>query len=472
MLNKIKNILSRPKSDSHEDPLNLTAQQSKPSPGFDNFGLMDELIKAVRAEGYSSPTPIQEASIGHLAAGKDLLGCAQTGTGKTASFALPTLHRLALSRPPGQRKIRTLVLTPTRELAIQVADSYQTYGAYLPLKTGVVFGGVGIVPQKKMLRRGIDILVATPGRLLDLHSQGDIDFRGIEILVLDEADRMLDMGFLPDVKRILKLLPTKRQNILFSATMPKDIEDLSMNLLRDPVRVEVSPVSSTSEQVEQSVFFVNHKNKSRLLIHLLEDEEATRVLVFTRTKAIANRTTKFLVERSISAEAIHGNKSQSARQRALENFKSGKTRVLVASDLAARGIDVDVISHVINYNLPNIAETYVHRIGRSGRAAATGVALSFCDGEERAYLKSIEKLIGKDISIVKDHPFHEDLGADFVPENNKTGRRSSPSPRGENGNPRRGRGRSRRRSGTSRRGDGPGKGQGTSVEGKPKKRRS
>lgn len=372
--------------------------------GFKDLGLREEILRAIGEEGYENPTPIQQASIAELAKGRDLLGCAQTGTGKTAAFALPTLHRLS-QESPRNRPIRILILTPTRELALQVSESYANYGRHLNLKTTVIFGGVGADPQKRALKRGIDVLVATPGRLLDLHNQGFVHFGKLEILVLDEADRMLDMGFLPDVKRILKLLPKVRQNILFSATMPRDIQDLSMRLLKDPIKVEVAPVSSTSEQIEQAIYFVSQLNKRKLLLHILSDPSTNKVLVFTRTKAIANRIAKFLVEKAINTEAIHGNKSQSARQRALENFKDGKTRVLVASDLAARGLDVEDITHVINYDLPNIAETYVHRIGRTGRAEAEGKAISFCAGEERAYLKSIERLIGKHVPIIDDHPF-------------------------------------------------------------------
>ena len=374
--------------------------------GFKDLGLREEILRAVGEQGYENPTPVQQASIADLAKGRDLLGCAQTGTGKTAAFALPTLQRLSTGSAVGG--LRALILTPTRELALQVAESYEHYGRHLSLSTGVIYGGVSERPQISALKRGMDILVATPGRLLDLHGQGYIDFGDLEILVLDEADRMLDMGFLRTVKQILRLLPARRQNVLFSATMPRDIQDLSMGLLHDPVRVEVAPVSSTSEQVEQCVYFVDRPDKRRLLLHLLEDPAMDKVLVFTRTKAIANRISKFLGDRDIVAEAIHGNKSQNARQKAPANFKEGRTRVLVASDLAARGLDVDDISHVVNYDLPNVPETYVHRIGRTGRAAAEGRAVSFCDQEERPWLKEIEKLTGKTVPVIDDHPFPPD----------------------------------------------------------------
>ena len=398
--------------------------------GFRGLGLRDEILAAVGDEGYSNPTPIQKASIADLVKGRDLLGCAQTGTGKTASFALPTLHRLSQLEPEG-RPMRALILTPTRELALQVAESYSIYGRNLNLKTAVIFGGVGHEPQKKALEEGVDILVATPGRLLDLHGQGVVDFGRINTLVLDEADRMLDMGFLPDVKRILAMLPPSRHNILFSATMPPAIEELSMGLLRDPVKVEVAPVSSASERVEQSVYKVLRPKKKDLLLHVLQDEEFSKVLVFTRTKAIANRISKFLVTRDISSEAIHGNKSQSARQRALNNFKSGEIRVLVASDLAARGLDVNDISHVINYDIPNIPETYVHRIGRTGRAEATGKALSFCDPDDSPHLVGIEKLIGKPVPLVENHPF-QPQPSEFVPSENPPGQRGQRGRRPQN----------------------------------------
>ena len=421
---------SRQKSTKSVDPV-----------GFKDLGLCDEILTNVGRQGYSHPTPIQKASIADLVKGRDLLGCAQTGTGKTASFALPTLQRLSQNHPKG-RPIRNLVLAPTRELAIQVGESYSDYGRDLGLEVAVIFGGVGADSQRKALKRGVDILVATPGRLLDLHGQGFINFDRLEILVLDEADRMLDMGFLPDVKRIIKLLPPKRQNVLFSATMPADIADLSMKILRDPVKVEVAFVSLTAEKIEQTVYFVNRKNKRNLLVHLLDDPATFRILIFTRTKAIANRVTTFLTGKNITAEAIHGNKSQNARQRALENFKNSKTRVLVASDLAARGLDVDDITHVINYDLPDTAETYVHRIGRTGRAKAEGKAISFCAEEDMAMLRDIEKLIGKKVERVDDHPFPLVEGQDGPPR--KPGGGSNRPRRGRGGPPGKGRGYSNR----------------------------
>lgn len=418
---KTKKINQTGKEERHQKPVKAVDPV-----GFRELGLCDEILTNVGRQGYTHPTPIQQASISELVKGRDLLGCAQTGTGKTASFALPSLQRL-LDRSPKGRPIRSLVLTPTRELAIQVAESYENYGRSLDLKVTVVFGGVGAEPQKKALDSGVDILVATPGRLLDLHKQGFVNFDNLEILVLDEADRMLDMGFLPDVRNIIKLLPRQRQNILFSATMPKDIAELSMRILRDPVKVEVSPVSSTAEKVDQQVYFVNRKNKRNLLLHVLNNPETFRILVFTRTKAIANRVTTFLVKSKITAEAIHGNKSQNARQKALENFKRSKTRVLVASDLAARGLDVNDISHVINYDLPDTPETYVHRIGRTGRAQSTGKAVSFCTEEDLGILSDIEKTTGSHIHRVDEHPYPLIEGEDGPPR--KFARNTGPRPR-------------------------------------------
>ena len=344
-------------------------------------------------------------------AGRDLLGCAQTGTGKTAAFALPILQRLA-STPaaPGQgrgprRPIRSLILSPTRELASQIGDSFRAYGRHLNFTVDVIFGGVGAVPQIERLRRGIDIRVATPGRVLDLAGQGHVDLAKIEIFVLDEADRMLDMGFIHDVKRILKLLPAKRQSLFFSATVPSDIQTLAATILRDPIKVEVTPPATTAERIAQSVYFVDRGQKRHLLAHVLKDPAITRALVFTRTKHLANRLAEQLEKDGIVAEAIHGNKSQSARERALGNFRAGTTPVLIATDIAARGIDVDGVSHVINYELPNIPESYVHRIGRTARAGAEGIAISFCDSEEIAYLRDIEKTIRLKVPVVADHPF-------------------------------------------------------------------
>ncbi len=406
---------SRSKADSA--PQNSQIPPTKPAavPSFEKLGLQADICRAVAEGGYHQPTPIQAKSIPALLQGRDLLGCAQTGTGKTASFALPLLQRLGRAqREPGRdskRKVvplRALILAPTRELAIQVKESFETYGTHMGVRTGVILGGVSEEPQKKMLRRGLDVLVATPGRFLDLKQQGYIDCNSVETLVLDEADRMLDMGFLNDVRKIIQALPRERQNVLFSATMPREIEELSMKILRDPVKVTVAPVSSTNKKIDQSVYFVTQSGKKKLLLHLLQSEEMPMTLVFMRTKSTANRVSRFLSEAGITAEAIHGNKSQNARQRALENFRSGQTRVLVASDLAARGIDIDNISHVVNYDLPNVFETYVHRIGRTGRASATGTAFSFCSPDEVPYLRGIERLIREKISVVEGHPFAVD----------------------------------------------------------------
>lgn len=375
---------------------------------FEQLGLIEPILKALNSEGYKNPTPIQEQAIPVVLKGRDLLGCAQTGTGKTAAFALPILQLLD-ERKQAKRSIKTLVLTPTRELAIQIDESFRAYGKELGLKTAVIFGGVSQHAQVTALRQGIDILVATPGRLLDLMQQRIVSLDTIELFVLDEADRMLDMGFIHDVKRVVAKLPTKRQTLFFSATMPPEIANLANTILRDPVRVEVTPVSSTAETIVQALYFVDKPNKRKLLAHLLEDGRIARVLVFTRTKHGADRVAKDLHKAKISAEAIHGNKSQQARQKALTNFKSGRTRVLVATDIAARGIDVDNLTHVINYDLPNVPETYVHRIGRTGRAGAMGIALSFCDAEEKEYLRDIHRLTKNAIPVISDHPYHIEM---------------------------------------------------------------
>ena len=373
---------------------------------FKDLGLIEALQRAVAAEGYTTPTPIQAQSIPHLLKGSDLLGCAQTGTGKTAAFALPMLQRLAENRRPAAPKApRALVLTPTRELAIQIDQSFRTYGRHLGLRHAVIFGGVGQHPQTKALARGLDILVATPGRLLDLMNQNFVRLDRLEIFVLDEADRMLDMGFIHDVRRVIAALPTERQTLLFSATMPADIAKLANSILRDPATVTVAPVASTAERVDQWVLFVEQADKRALLGEVLKDTSIRRAIVFTRTKHGANRLAEQIGRMGVSADAIHGNKSQTARQRALADFSSGKIRVLVATDIAARGIDIDGITHVINYELPNVAESYVHRIGRTARAGAEGVALSFCDVEERPYLRDIEKLIRRSVPVVPDHPY-------------------------------------------------------------------
>ncbi len=374
------------------------------SSGFDQLGLEEPILRAIKAEGYENPTPIQTQSIPEILKGRDILGCAQTGTGKTAAFALPMLHRLHATHSKSH-KVRALILAPTRELALQIRDSFVIYGKHLPLKSAVVFGGVGLEPQMNAIRSGVDILVATPGRLLDLMERRVVHYDNLEILVLDEADRMLDMGFIHDIKRILKVLPKKRQNLLFSATIPKEVQGLIDNILVDPLKVEVAPVSSTSDQVTQSLYYVGRQDKRNLLLHILKGDNVTRALVFTRTKHNANKIEQFLMQAGIEAAAIHGNKSQNARQRALEGFKKGKVKVLVASDIAARGIDVDEISHVINFEMPNEAETYVHRIGRTGRAEARGVAMSFCDHEEMKHVPQIERVTKKKIPVVTDHPF-------------------------------------------------------------------
>jgi ATP-dependent RNA helicase RhlE len=362
---------------------------------FRDLGLAEPLLRAVDAEGYVTPTPIQSASIPHLLAGRDLLGTAQTGTGKTAAFALPILHRLLTTAPRHSTrrvKVRALVISPTRELASQIADSFQTYGREARLRHTTIFGGVGQGPQVRALRDGVDILVATPGRLLDLIDQGRVDLQGVEILVLDEADRMLDMGFLPDVRRIVHCLPVQRQTILLSATMPQPIAALADSLLDDPVRVSIAPVAATTKLIEQSVCFVEVRHKPRLLARFFKTRPIDRALVFTRTKRGADRVVRDLAQSGIRATAIHGNKSQSNRQQALANFKSRRTPILIATDIAARGIDVEGISHVVNYDLPHEPETYVHRIGRTGRAGASGIAVSFCDQAERKLLKAIERL--------------------------------------------------------------------------------
>ena len=373
---------------------------------FDSLGLDEVLLRAVRDTGYETPTPIQTKAIPPTIAGRDVFGCAQTGTGKTAAFVLPILQQLHRSRPRrGSRAPRALVLTPTRELASQIGESVATYGVHCSIQHTVVFGGIGQGRQVQALRRGVDLLIACPGRLLDLLNQNLLDLAGIEFFVLDEADRMLDMGFIHDVKRVIARLPEQRQTMFFSATVPSEIRSLADSLLMDPASVTVTPTSSTAENVDQSVYFVGRKRKSALLKHLLKDRSMERCLVFTRTKHGADRVAKQLMKDHIFAEAIHGNKSQNARERALANFKSGKSRVLVASDIASRGIDIDDVTHVVNFELPHEPETYVHRIGRTGRAGKSGIAISFCDLEERKRLNSIQRLIRKPVPLVEDHPY-------------------------------------------------------------------
>jgi ATP-dependent RNA helicase RhlE len=375
---------------------------------FNNLQLIEPVLKALIHEGYTTPTPIQEQSIPIILQQKDLLGCAQTGTGKTAAFAIPLLqlmHQQQQQTRERYRSVKALILTPTRELAIQIEESFKAYGRYLDLKHLVIFGGVSQLNQVNNLRRGVDILVATPGRLLDLMNQGHISLRDIKFFVLDEADRMLDMGFVHDVKKIIAKLPAKRQTLFFSATMPAEIQQLANVLLTNPSKVEVTPPSSTVDAIQQTLYYVEGQNKKSLLIHLLKDASIQTALVFSRTKHGADKIARALNAAGVRSEAIHGNKSQNARQSALSNFKSRRTRVLVATDIAARGIDIDELTHVINHDLPNVPETYVHRIGRTGRAGASGIAISFCDAEEKAELRDIQKLINKSIPVVMEHPF-------------------------------------------------------------------
>ncbi|HEU5053831.1 MAG TPA: DEAD/DEAH box helicase [Hanamia sp.] len=378
---------------------------------FKELHLIAPILKALEEEGYTEPTPIQQQSIPHILRGKDLMGCAQTGTGKTAAFAIPILQNLVLQQKEnaGNHNIKVLILTPTRELAIQIDESFASYGKYTGIKHTVIFGGVSQFHQTKELKRNPDVLIATPGRLLDLISQKLMDLKKLGMFVLDEADRMLDMGFIHDVSKVISYLPEKRQSLFFSATMPNEIVRLSASILKNPVKVEVTPVSSTAENVAQQIYLVEKNDKRELLIHLLKNEEIQNALVFTRTKYGADKIARALHRANIKSDAIHGNKTQQARQKALNNFKEGKIRVLVATDIAARGIDVDELSHVINFELPNIPETYVHRIGRTGRAGNSGIALSFCDMEERAYLRDIHKLIDQTIPVVQDHPYASKL---------------------------------------------------------------
>ncbi len=374
---------------------------------FQDLKIIEPILRALKTEGYTTPTPIQAQAIPIVLQQKDLLGCAQTGTGKTAAFAIPILQLLHQDRlqHKEQKTIKAIILTPTRELAIQINESFAAYGRHTGLKHLVIFGGVSQNPQVDALRRGVDILTATPGRLLDLMNQGFIKLDHIKMLVLDEADRMLDMGFVNDVKKVIAKVPAKRQTLFFSATMPKEIQQLADTILKNPEKIEVTPVSSTADTIQQTLYYVEKNNKKSLLIHLLSDKSIKTALVFTRTKHGADKVVKDLNRVGITAEAIHGNKSQNARQRALTNFKNRTTRVLIATDIAARGIDIDELTHVINYEIPNIPETYVHRIGRTGRAGADGIAFSFCDEEEMDFIKDIHKLIGKQIPVTEAHPY-------------------------------------------------------------------
>ncbi len=405
---------------------------------FSKLGLAEPLQRALNARNHVTPTPIQVRAIPELLAGKDMLGIAQTGTGKTAAFALPILHQLSQKRGEnGRRRPRALILAPTRELAIQIGEEFRLYGKHLNLRQTVIFGGVGQKPQVDALARGVDIVVATPGRLLDLMGQRQLGLDAVEFFVLDEADRMLDMGFVRDVRRIVAALPKRRQSLLFSATMPSEIARLSGEMLIDPVRIEVAPQATTVERVEQSVYHVDATGKGALLARILGDPKLSRVLVFARTKHRANRVSERLGKCGVAAEAIHGNKSQGARQRALKRFRDGHARVLVATDIAARGIDVDGVTHVINYELPNEPESYVHRIGRTARAGAGGAALSFCDPAERAYLRDIERLIRQRLVVIGDEPV---MAAPSGPQRPKT---RSGAPHHKRGRP--GQGRNRKR---------------------------
>ncbi len=374
---------------------------------FEDLPLSNSIQRAVFEEGYTSPTPIQEKSIPIILAGKDLVGCAQTGTGKTAAFAIPIIHNLhrMVGSSKKAKEIRCLVVTPTRELAVQIGESFDTYGKYTNLRQLTIFGGVSQVPQVDQLKKGVDILVATPGRLLDLHKQGFIDFDSLHYLVLDESDLMLDMGFINDVRKIVKLVPTNRQTLLFSATMPMAIRELADTFLTKPEYVSVTPVSSTAEIIEQQIYFVDKENKRGLLYHLIRNENLSNVLVFVRTKHGADNVVKALKKHGVNAEAIHGDKSQTARQRVLDHFKNKEITVLVATDIAARGIDIESLPYVINFDLPNIPETYVHRIGRTGRAGNGGISISFCAKDEEPYWKDILKLIKVNVKTMKDHPF-------------------------------------------------------------------
>lgn len=374
---------------------------------FEELKIVEPILKALKEEEYTSPTSIQEKAIPLILNRNDVLGSAQTGTGKTAAFAIPIIQHLYLEKQQSNRprKVNALIITPTRELAIQIGESFSTYGKYTDLKNTVIFGGVKQTNQVNRLKSGVDILVATPGRLLDLMNQGIINLKDIEYFVLDEADNMLDMGFIHDIKKIIAKLPTKRQSLFFSATMPDNIVALSRTILKSPTKVDVAPISSTAETIQQYIYYTNKSSKLELLNYILEDKEIDQVLLFARTKHGADRITRSLSKKKISSSAIHGNKSQNTRQKALQDFKEGKTRVLVATDIAARGIDIDKLKYVINYEIPNIAETYVHRIGRGGRAGEEGISISICEPEENAYIKEIEKLINKKIEVIEDNPF-------------------------------------------------------------------
>ena len=398
---------------------------------FKELNIMPEILKALEKENYEIPTPIQEEAIPVVLSGRDLLGCAQTGTGKTAAFAIPTLQLLSREKALHWEKqtIKALVVTPTRELALQIFDSFNTYGRFTRLKTCVVFGGVSQKPQEENLKRGADILVATPGRLLDLMDQGIVRIEHIKILVLDEADRMLDMGFIHDVKKIIAQTPVRKQTLFFSATMPPDIERLAGKILKNPEKVEITPAATTVEAIDQYLYFVDKGNKKDLLMHILKDKKIESALIFTRTKHGADRIVRQLSKSKVTAQAIHGDKSQGARQRALNDFKNKRLRILIATDIAARGIDIDELSHVFNYDLPDVPETYVHRIGRTGRAGLGGTAISFCDFDEKEQLADIEKLIGKKLIEVEDHPYPMQNHFPAVKAASKAGQKAAPKAR-------------------------------------------
>lgn len=393
---------------------------------FNELALSEAVLRAVDKVGYTEPSPIQEQAIPHIIEGRDILGCAQTGTGKTAAFSLPMIDRFSIDKvPSGRGTTKSLILTPTRELAVQIYENIREYSQFAKVRSTVVFGGVSQKTQEQKLRVGVDILVATPGRLIDLVNQGIVSLSKVEVLVLDEADRMLDMGFIHDVNRVIELVPKERQTLFFSATMPKEIVALSSSILTDPIHVEVTPASTPVETIEQYLYYVDRANKKHLLAMLLEDKSLSSVLIFTKTKHGANRVVDELEDLGIEAMAIHGNKSQTARQEALNSFKSGKLRILVATDIASRGIDVDKLSHVINYDLCDVPETYVHRIGRTGRAGESGVAISFCDFDDKNNLKDIERLIKKPLTVVEDHPYPMQV----FQKREKTPRGTRPAPK-------------------------------------------
>ncbi|MCE0482847.1 MAG: DEAD/DEAH box helicase [Methylacidiphilales bacterium] len=398
---------------------NILTHHDKPTPAptpsaaFASLSLAEPILRALQAKNYTEPSPIQAQAIPHLLQGRDLIGVAQTGTGKTAAFALPILQRLAANpRPAISRRPRALILAPTRELAAQIAQSFADYGRFLKLSYAAVFGGVNITPQIRALSRGVDVLIATPGRLMDLERQKHVSFDQVEVFVLDEADRMLDLGFVHEIKRIISKLPPRRQSLLFSATMPPAIQELASSLVHNAARVEVTPVSSTAERIEQHVCHVNRQDKCKLLVHFINQKPSGLVLTFVRMKHMANKLVDQLAKEGVQAEAIHGNKSQAARQRALENFRTGRSRVLVATDIAARGIDVKGIALVVNYDLPEEPESYVHRIGRTARAGLDGQAIAFCDNSERNLLRNVERLIRRSIPVLKGHPFEGTVSAE------------------------------------------------------------